>query len=144
MAEMKRYPSRLKRLIKNIKGATAVEFAIVLPIFLSFVLGAMEVAHAVYSQGVMRFAIQEVARTIMVNSELSPSDIESAVNEKLSGLNVADIIDITATEVDNGDTTATLTLFVSYKYDFEVPLVTTIPLVFDSKTSVIREISDVS
>ena len=98
-------------------------------------------AHAVYSQGVMRFAIQEIARTIMVDSDLSPSDVEIAVNAKLSGLNVADIVDVTATQVDNEDTTETLTLFVSYKYDFEVPLVATIPLVFDSKTSVIREIA---
>jgi Flp pilus assembly protein TadG len=141
MTGMKRHPSRLRRFIKNIKGATAVEFAIVLPIFLSFVLGTFEVAHAVYSQGVMRFAIQEIARTIMVDSGLSPSDVEIAVNAKLSGLNVADIVDITATQVDNKDTTETLTLFVSYKYDFEVPLVATIPLVFDSKTSVIREIA---
>lgn len=141
MTGIKRHSSRLRRFIKNIKGATAVEFAIVLPIFLSFVLGTFEVAHAVYSQGVMRFAIQEIARTIMVDSNLSPSDVEIAVNAKLSGLNVADIVDITATQVDNEDTTETLTLFVSYKYDFEVPLVATIPLVFDSKTSVIREIA---
>ncbi len=138
MKSLTRCAVKLKHIIQDIRGATAVEFAMVLPLFLSFVLGTMEVGHAVYSQGVMRFAIQEVSRTIMVDSSLSVAQIEKAVSTNLQGLNVANIVSLSATEVDNGDTTVTLTLFVSYKYDFEIPLITTIPLIFDSKTVVIR------
>ena len=133
--------AKLTRITKDTNGTAAIEFAIILPLFLSFMLGVIEVAQAVYSQGVMRYAIQEVSRTIMVDSSLSASQVETAVTDKLDGLNAADILSVTATLVDNLDMTETLTLEVSYKYDFEVPLVTTIPLTFDSKTEVLREMA---
>jgi len=133
--------ANLTRITKDTNGTAAIEFAIILPLFLSFMLGVIEVAQAVYSQGVMRYAIQEVSRTIMVDSSLSASQVETAVTDKLDGLNAADILSVTATLVDNLDMTETLTLEVSYKYDFEVPLVTTIPLIFDSKTEILREMA---
>ena len=124
---------------KDKRGVSALEFAILAPIFFTFMLGTMEVAHAFYSQGVMRFAIQEVARTIMVVQTLSEADLETAVEDKLSLLDDTHIQTLDVTIDDNGDNTTTATLEVTYTYDFEIPFVGSFPLTFDSKTEVLRE-----
>ena len=128
-------------ILRETRGTSAIEFAILCPIFITFVLGIMEASHAYYSQGVMRYAIQEVARTIMVQSDLNTSQMEELVVEKLSRLHTADIVGLSVSEVDNGDSTMTATLSVSYKFDMIIPMLSTFPMVFESKTQVVRESS---
>jgi Flp pilus assembly protein TadG len=59
---MKRANSRIRRIDNRQKGAVAVEFAIVLPLFAILLLGVMEVGSIVHDYQVLKNAAREGAR----------------------------------------------------------------------------------
>ena len=87
----------------------------------------------------MRFAVQESTRTIMVDPNLAPAQMEALVSSKLSKLNQAKILWVNAVDTDNSDGTRTTDLRVGYQYDFNVPMVASWPLVFETKTKILRD-----
>ncbi len=68
-------------------GATAVEFAIVAPLFLVMVYGVMEVGRALWIKSTMQFAVEETTRYAMVNTSASTSTLVTYAYTKLSGMN---------------------------------------------------------
>lgn len=57
-----RAPAFLRRLRRDRRGATVVEFAIVAPVMSLLVLGAFEFAHTLYVRGTLQGIVQKVAR----------------------------------------------------------------------------------
>ena len=57
-----RFGSDAKRGLRGERGATAVEFAIILPLFIFLVLGGMDLAHAFYIEHLVTTASREGAR----------------------------------------------------------------------------------
>lgn len=53
---------------KNQEGTTAVEFAIVAPVFIFFVIGLLYVCMALYAVGSLHFAVEEGARCASVKT----------------------------------------------------------------------------
>lgn len=69
------------------KGAAAVEFAIVLPVVLTALLGVMEGGRLAYTQAAISFAAQEATRFAVVREgEVTKEDIENFAQSKLLGL----------------------------------------------------------
>ena len=68
-------------------GATAVEFAIVAPLFLVMVYGVMEVGRALWIKSTMQFAVEETTCYAMVNTSASTSTLVTYAYTKLSGMN---------------------------------------------------------
>lgn len=54
--------SFLRRLRRDPKGATVVEFAIIAPVMGMVLLGAFDVAHTLYMRGVLQGVVQKVGR----------------------------------------------------------------------------------
>jgi len=72
----------LKRNKKNQKGATAVEFAIVIMVFILIVFGIIEFGLLMYNQHVVTNAGREGARAgVVFDSGLDKMDIEDKVRE---------------------------------------------------------------
>lgn len=72
----------LKRCAGDRAGATAVEFAIVAPVFLTLLLGVFDYGHMIYAQSVLQGAVHQAGR----NSGLeSGSDFMDAIDDDVRG-----------------------------------------------------------
>src|SRR5262245_26275378 len=76
---MTNFRTRL-RPIRSRRGTTAVETAVVLPIFLMFVLGLIELGHAQLVKNVLRSACREAARVGSTEGH-STADVEQRVRD---------------------------------------------------------------
>lgn len=68
---------------QNKRGAAAVEFAIVLPVFVLILLGTIEACSMIFLQQSLEIAAYEGARVAIVPTTTS-SDVESAANQILT------------------------------------------------------------
>lgn len=73
---------------KGQRGASAIEFAIILPVLLVILVGIMEFGYVMYAKGVITNASREGARRGIVFSDPRPGDAEitQAVNDYCSNL----------------------------------------------------------
>jgi Flp pilus assembly protein TadG len=83
---MRRGPGALPRRQDRDRGATAVEFALVLPIFLLLVCGVIDFARAYNAQVTLSEAAAEGARTLAIGS--SSGEAQTAVETALQGSTV--------------------------------------------------------
>lgn len=118
-AERRRRPSFDCR-----SGATAVEFAIVAPVFLIMCLGVFEISRALWIKGSMQFAAEEAARYAIVNTSADMTTLATYAQSKFSDSGVtAPGIAFNAVQ----DTTSGIDyVTISASYDFQV-LVTLVP-----------------
>ena len=59
----KRRASLLGRIMRSARGAAAIEFAIVAPVFITFLVGSFDIAQMAYAKVVLRGAVQQAARS---------------------------------------------------------------------------------
>jgi Flp pilus assembly protein TadG len=64
---------RRPRLVSCVNGTTAVEFAMVLPPVLIFLIGTMSASVAVFSTASLHYAVEGAARCYSVNASTCPS-----------------------------------------------------------------------
>jgi len=105
------------------RGATAVEFGIVFPLFLIMTLGIMEMSRAMWIKASMQYAVERTARYYMVNNSASIADLIAYADAELDAVGVT----YNVTFLPVLDTTTTPdTMTVSGSYDFQV-LATIVP-----------------
>lgn len=84
----------------NRRGAAAVEFAVVAPVFLLFALGMIEYGRMVMVQQVITNASREGARVAVLDGS-TPTDVEGIVNQYLASGSISGAaITITPTNLD--------------------------------------------
>lgn len=77
--------SRLSRLAKSEQGATAVEFALILPILAALIFGMIDFGRLMWQQEVLVNATREGARQgILFGSGNGPTEIEATVSQAVS------------------------------------------------------------
>lgn len=78
----------MKSLIRNQEGATAVEFAIILPVFLALIFGSIEFSLFLYNRHILTNACREAARVgiVMQAAPREFSTIETIVKNRFSDL----------------------------------------------------------
>lgn len=74
------------RLLADHVGATAVEFAMVLPIFVAMVFGIIQFGWAQHCNSSLRFAMEKASRALLLNPTLSESDLQTMVQNTLTGV----------------------------------------------------------
>ncbi len=117
--------SRKKGLVRNERGAAAVEMALTLPLFLAAVFGIMEVGRLIYTQAALSYAAEEATRYAVVNEGLvTTAEIEAYAAARLIGVIDSNSAVFSATApIDPVSNTALFTVQVSYPYDFMLPYV---------------------
>ncbi|HEX6840158.1 MAG TPA: TadE/TadG family type IV pilus assembly protein [Stellaceae bacterium] len=66
-------PRLLSRLpARGRDGATALEFALVLPLILAFTFGIIEVGHLMWTLGALNMAVEDAARCVSVSNVPTP------------------------------------------------------------------------
>ena len=115
-------------------GATLVEFAIILPVFLLLLFGIIEFGLLLYNQGIITHAAREGARAGVVynfgtnpnvNNRISVGEIEAKVNSYIQGNLVsfpsaAPVINVSNICPNQTSSGQELTVRVTYNYSFLV------------------------
>ncbi|MCH7936979.1 MAG: pilus assembly protein [Proteobacteria bacterium] len=117
-------------------GATAVEFGLVAPLFLSMTLGLMEMSRAMWIKATMQFAVEETTRNFIVNNSKTTAQLKTFAENTLTGTGMSLTgITFTATQGTSGSITI---MIVTGTYTFE-PVVPFIPfpaVTLNAKSSV--------
>jgi len=84
----------VRRARKSRRGAALVEFAVLSPLFMVFILGIIEIGRAIMVQELLTAASREGARVASYSSTTQTSTVTNAVNTYLSngGVNGATIV----------------------------------------------------
>jgi len=113
---------------RNERGALAAEFALLLPVLLTILFGAMEFGMIMYSREVISNASREGARAGIVQASPKPAagTITTIATSYLTGtgINPANVT-ITVTGA-GGANPATLTVNATYQYQWLVPYIPTL------------------
>jgi Flp pilus assembly protein TadG len=72
---MRKVHDRLRRLLRARDGATAVEFALVAPVFILFCLGIVEGGRMMWIRNSIQTAADEAARYAMVHTSASDAEL---------------------------------------------------------------------
>lgn len=123
------------------RGAVAAEFALLLPVFLTILLGIIEFGMIMYGREIVTNATREGARAGITQGppKLTAGQITTISHNYLSntGVNPASVT-FTATGA-GGANPATLTVQATYTYNFLVPYIPTMtgipnPLIINTQT----------
>lgn len=124
----------LRRFGKAVAGATAVEFALTAPVLLLIVYGVLELGRAVFTQGILDYAVQEGSRYAAAHSASTPAEIQAVVQSSFIGIDTAPV-DLTITPTTNADGTRKVEVSVVYPFPWIVPLVAADAIVLESRSS---------
>ncbi len=115
----RRYWRRLIPLRACRLGATAVEFAIVMPIFLTMMLGVIEISRALWIKATMQYAAEQTTRYFMVNNTKTTTELEAYAQARFLEMGMASIVSsvtYTATQ-DTSTTPDNMTITLSYGFE---------------------------
>lgn len=116
------------------EGATAVEFALTAPVFLAFIYGVLELARAMFTQGVLIYAAQEGSRYAAARSASTPAEIEEVVRGSFLAIDPASAT-LTVVPILNADGTRIITVTITYRFRWVVPLFGTDAVTLDASSS---------
>jgi hypothetical protein len=72
-------------------GATAVEFAIVGPIFLIMLIGIVQLSIAYFHGSSVQWAVDRAMRVAMVDADITSAEVEALISESLGDINSPEI-----------------------------------------------------
>lgn len=106
------------------RGATAVEFALVAPVFLLFVLGIIDLGRLFYIKNIMQYAVEQTARYAMVHPTASQVGLETYASAQADPLfaGITFIADVPGTDVVGGVSYRSIS--ASYTFSYMTPLIT--------------------
>src|SRR5512138_1362814 len=78
----------LARLWRARSGATAVEMAFLLPVFMLFLLGICEFGRALWTQTALQFAVEAAARCAAVSPSLCTPTVEAYAASQAFGMTI--------------------------------------------------------
>lgn len=81
-----------RKLLMDCRGATVLEFALVVPILLAMLLGTAMLGIGFYAQAGLRSTVEDAARYATIWPRPSQADIEARIAAKQFGMNPANIV----------------------------------------------------
>ena len=82
------------RLGREKRGAAAVEFALVAPLFLMLAIGGLEVSIALHKGSSVQWAIEKAARTAMLTPAIDQAGFQELVDGNLTAMGVEAKVDV--------------------------------------------------
>lgn len=122
--------------VRNERGATAVEFALVAPIFLIFVIGIIDLGRLFYIKNVMQFTVEQTSRYAMVNPSATDAVLVTYAEDKaITMFNGIDFYsDRPIPEVVADITYRTIT--AEYTFQYMTPIITVGDVILTAKSRV--------
>lgn len=123
--------NRARNHFKNDSGAAAVEFAIVLPVFIMLVMGIIDFGRVFWIKSSMQFVVEQATRYAMVNPSITEADLETYAYEQEADVSASGAV-FEAT-IDAAGAINYMTVTGTYTFNFITPLVGT-TLTLDAKS----------
>ena len=111
-------------------GATAVETALVLPVFITFVLGIVNVGWALYCGAEVRHAVERSTRLLLADPTTTGTAIQTNVRSQLTAADPSAVTLTETTETAGDGSVARLSW--TYAYTVAAPFIKTTTFNFDS------------
>jgi Flp pilus assembly protein TadG len=113
--------SFLRRFRAAKTGTMTVEFVLVLPVFLLFVLFTIEAGRFVASRAELSYALQAMARDALLATSLDRQQLTQRLAARFALLRSDAIQSLDIAETVNPDRTRWVDLNVSYRFEFLLP-----------------------
>jgi Flp pilus assembly protein TadG len=97
-----------------------LEFALLGPVFLVFMIGFFQVAWAMYCSSSVRYALHNSGRALVLNPAMSQSDLQTMVKAALIPL-VAENVTVTLTKTTPSSGLQLSTATATYNYQIVIP-----------------------
>ena len=120
-----------RKYIANNRGVAAVEFAIISPVFLMFVMGIIDFGRAYFIKSSMQYVVEQAARHAMVNPGILVSDLNAYADGQAAGITLVGATFNSA--IDDSGAINFVTISGTYTFNFFTPLVGT-TLTLNSKS----------
>ena len=111
----------LTRFGRDAAGTAAIEFAFVLPVTLTIILGGFEFGHAYWTRHTLQYAAEETGRYAMAHTTATVTQLTNYAKANMPGLD-PDAATVTVTP-DSVDNTSYITITVTAPFDFVIPFV---------------------
>jgi Flp pilus assembly protein TadG len=113
-----------RRFLRNRSGGAMLEFALLGPVFLMFIIGFFQVAWAMYCASSVRYALHNSARALVLNPSMSQSDFQTLVTSAVTPLAAQNVtVTLTKTTPANGLQLSQAT--ATYSYQIIIPFMPT-------------------
>jgi len=77
---------KIRSVQSDCNGSTSVEFAILSPVLLLFILGVFVVGWAIHCSQTVRLALEQGGRALQINESLTEKDLTDLVRSKLQSI----------------------------------------------------------
>lgn len=124
----------LRRWVHETCGASALEFAILLPVFVALIFAMMQVGMLFLQAGTVQQALEDTARELMVNDTLSEAQLQSSIEARLEEL-VSIPVDITYTVMPVGNASV-MKITAAFSVDLIIPFIPALSVPMDVQTVV--------
>jgi len=115
-------------------GASALEFAMILPVFAAMTFGIIQMGLAYYYAGSVQYALERTARLVMVNQDMTTSEAQTAFEAELSSVTSEPVT--LSYSVDSSGDVPIAELGAVYTHQFVIPFVPAFNVTFDAETRV--------
>jgi len=110
--------------IRNKKGQSMVEFALILPVFLLLLLGMVDLSRVISANFVLDNAARSAARIGVISND--DDDIETVINNATTTLNDSPIVINITPDEDSRSSGDELSVEITYTVDIITPIVSNI------------------
>lgn len=125
-----------RRRLGDQSGATALEFAILAPMLLTFILGLVQLGWALHCGSSVRWALETSSRTILTNPNATQSALRDAMLARLGDVTAANTVAVSLV-TDTSDPNAKVKrATATYSYPLSIPFVPSANLNFSATTTV--------
>ena len=127
--------------IADCRGSAAVEFALLLPVFISIVIGLIEISRFMFTSHSLDFGVREATRYAMVRSATSEdpattSSIEDVIKARSTGLDPTKLT-VTVSYAPNNAPGSVVTVQANYDFRFLAPIVPIDPVSLTSSSQML-------
>lgn len=128
--------SRLSCWSRDDRGATALEFALILPVLITFLIGVIQVGWAMHCAASVRWALEKDVRTVLLAPTTTADQLKQAMVADLNGLAKPQSLTVTLVADSSNSSSAIIKAKSAFVYDLWIPFLPTRSLNFTATTFV--------
>lgn len=124
----------VRRFWKDACGATAIEMAFAVPLFVAFLIGFIGLSHAFWVYNSLEYALDHGGRYTMMTPSATSTQIRDTIRANVHGIDSSTVN--VSIDTDTSGTIDMKTITVSYNYNFMNNLASFFPSTLTAETTV--------